>query len=379
MEDIIYSSENGFFDKKGFYFFDKPIFTIQYKNNILQINNKKLKTKNPIPIIEKLIKGYFSVGFISYDFKEYIYENLKKINKDKIDLPLIYLKVYKNFKYQKDFYQKKANNQIFSVKYPDKGRFIEAVKKAKKYIEEGDIYQINLSHRIEIDGFFNVKIIFYNLTKYQPTPYLMLIRDKNFSIISASMELFLEKKGDILKTKPIKGTRPRGKTKEEDEKLKKELYLSEKERAENLMITDLMRNDLGIISEKVLVEKLFEVEEYKSLFQMSSTIKSKLKKDITLKDIIYATFPPGSVTGAPKKRAMEIIDQLEDFKRHIYCGSLFLIKPNMDFIMSVAIRQSIFQKKKCCIYVGAGIVADSIPEKEYEETILKAKANIKSI
>ena len=206
----------------------------------------------------------------------------------------------------------------------------------------------------------------------------MLLQDTEFSIISATMELFLKKEKNTLKTKPIKGTRPRGKNKEEDLNYYEELKNSEKEKAENLMITDLMRNDLGIISKKVFVERLFEIEKYKSLYQMSSTVKSILKENISLKDIIFSTFPPGSVTGAPKKRALEIIDQLEENKRYVYCGSVFLIKPDRDFMMSVAIRQSIFHNNKCYIYVGAGIVSDSIPEKEFDETILKSKANIKS-
>ena len=147
------------------------------------------------------------------------------------------------------------------------------------------------------------------------------------------------------------------------------------------MITDLMRNDLGRISKKgtVKVEKLFDIEKFSSLFQMVSTVSSILREDINLQDIIDNTFPPGSVTGAPKIRAMEIIAELEDYSRNVYCGSTFFIRPDMDFVMSVAIRQSIFRENVCSIYVGSGIVADSDPDTEYKETILKAKANLRSI
>ena len=378
----IYSTNNGFFSEEGFYNFSNPIIRLKYQKGILQINNKKIKTKNPFPLIEKIItkaKGY-AVGFISYDFKENIY-GLKKYVKDELNLPLIYLNIYRNYSFSKDFEAKGYYSSIRNIKYPDKEKFIENVKTAKEYIENGDIYQINLSHRIEIEGFFNVEKVFKNISKFQPTPYLMLIKDKNFSLISASMELFLEKSKNTLTTKPIKGTRPVGKTKEEDKKFFNELKNSQKEMAENLMITDLMRNDLSRISRKgsVKVKKLFEIERYKTLYQMSSTVVSQLKENISLKEIIYNTFPPGSVTGAPKIRSMQIIDELEKYKRHVYCGATFLIKPNFDFVMSVAIRQSIFQNNKCFIYVGAGIVADSVPEKEYEETILKARANIQTL
>lgn len=208
---------------------------------------------------------------------------------------------------------------------------------------------------------------------------MMFIKDKNFSLISGSMELFLEKKGRDVITKPIKGTIKRGSTELEDEILKNQLINSEKERAENLMITDLMRNDLSKIAKDVKVKELFKVDKYSTLFQMSSTIKGSLKDNVSLKDIILNTFPPGSVTGAPKKRAMEIIEELEDVRRSVYCGATFLIKPNLDFVMSVAIRQMIFKDNRCLIYVGSGIVWDSDPSKEYEETLIKAKASLRSL
>lgn len=366
---------------KKYIIFEKPICKAIYKNGILYVCNRKIKTKKPFTFIENFVKKYrfFAAGFVSYDFKKYIYpEKIKK--KSDIGLPYIYVAFFKNFK-ENLSEGRFFDSKVTDIKFPDKDRFLFAVKKAKEYIREGDIYQVNLSHRIEINGFFNTDKIFKNLIRYQPTPYMMHIKEEGFSLISGSMELFLEKKKNHITTKPIKGTRPTGKTVEDREKNRKELFLSEKERAENLMITDLMRNDLGRICERgsIKVEKLFDIEEYKSLFQMVSTVTGKLKEEINLQKIIENTFPPGSVTGAPKKRAIEIIDMLEEHRRSVYCGATFLIKPDMDFVMSVAIRQSIFQKNKCYIYVGSGIVADSQPEKEYEETILKAKANLKAM
>jgi len=380
MKTVIYSENGGWFENKGLYVFDKPIKTVKLFYNKLLINDYKIDTKKPIQLIEKILKKnkYFALGYISYDFKENIFGKFPK--KDDIRVPVLYLSFYKNFKKINLPEEKKYRSVIRSINIPVKEEdFVKKVLKAKEYIEKGDIYQVNISHRIEIDGFFSPENIFYRLIKIQPTPYLMLIKDRDFSIISGSMELFLEKKGRVVKSKPIKGTRKRGRDKKEDKILYNELKNSEKERAENLMITDLMRNDINKIATDVKVENLFSIEEYSSLFQMVSTVKGKLKEGISLKDIIWNTFPPGSVTGAPKKRAIEIIDELEDVKRTVYCGATFLIKPDLDFVMSVAIRQMIFKGNRCYIYVGSGIVADSDPEKEYEETLIKAKANIDSL
>jgi len=380
MKTVIYSENGGWFENKGLYVFDKPVKTVKLFYNKLLINDYKIDTKKPIQLIEKILKKnkYFALGYISYDFKENIFGKFPK--KDDIRVPVLYLSFYKNFKKINLPEEKKYRSVIRSINIPVKEEdFVKKVLKAKEYIEKGDIYQVNISHRIEIDGFFSPENIFYRLIKIQPTPYLMLIKDRDFSIISGSMELFLEKKGRVVKSKPIKGTRKRGRDKKEDKILYNELKNSEKERAENLMITDLMRNDINRIATDVKVENLFSIEEYSSIFQMVSTVKGKLKEGISLKDIIWNTFPPGSVTGAPKKRAIEIIDELEDVKRTVYCGATFLIKPDLDFVMSVAIRQMIFKGNRCYIYVGSGIVADSDPEKEYEETLIKAKANIDSL
>ncbi len=375
---VLYSEKNSWFKEKGLYLFDKPVKTAKYINNKLYINGKSFYTKNPLPVIEKIIKNHklFALGFISYNYKEKIFG--KKPKYDNLRLPDIYVAFYKNFKKYTDS-KSKISSRIKSLSIKtDESQFIDRVKKAKEYIESGDIYQVNLSHRIEVEGFFHPESVFLNLLKVQPAPYLMLIKEKDFSLVSGSMELFLEKNAGMIITKPIKGTRKRGKDNEEDIKLFRELESSKKEKAENLMITDLMRNDIGRVAKNIYVENPFNIEKYNSLFQMVTTVKGKVK-DTSLKDFIHSTFPPGSVTGAPKKRALEIIDELEDCKRSIYCGANFFIKPDLDFVMSVAIRQMIFKGNKCYIYVGSGIVSDSNPVKEYEETILKAKASLEAL
>jgi anthranilate/para-aminobenzoate synthase component I len=195
------------------------------------------------------------------------------------------------------------------------------------------------------------------------------------------MELFLQKRGRQIVTRPIKGTRRRGLDEQEDEALRNELLESAKERAENLMIVDLMRNDLGRVCEfgSVRVNKLFSVEPYLTLFQMVSEVEGRLREDASLDQIIRATFPPGSVTGAPKRRAMEIIDELEPHMRGPYCGAIGFFRPDGDFTLSVAIRVLAASHGKGVFWVGGGIMWDSNPELEYEETLIKAEAMMRAL
>ena len=379
---IVYTNKKDFFESSGFFEFNQPVFRFVYDAPILKINDKLIKTKRPLVFLENLIKRHklYAVGFISYDYKT-LTLGVKSLKRKEFPIPQVYFLLFKKYKVSDKIKVLDYETNIKSIKYPEKNYFVNIVNKALKYIESGDIYQINLSDRIKLEGIFNKEKIFSNLTLIQPTEFMFLYKTKNFSIISASMELFLKKEKNKLETKPIKGTRPRGKNEKEDKDFYYQLKNSLKEKAENLMITDLMRNDLGRISRagSVKVKELFKVEKYETLYQMHSTVVSTVDKDISFEKIINNTFPPGSITGAPKKRAVEIIDQLEKYRRYVYCGAHFFIKPDLDFVSSVAIRQSIFIKNKCYIYVGAGIVADSVAEKEYEEIILKSKANLKAL
>ncbi|WP_456403063.1 anthranilate synthase component I family protein [Persephonella sp.] len=383
MKVYLFSDGEGWFKEKGLYVFNDPVYRVIYKNGVIKINGKSENFKDPLDKIEEILKKekLFCVGFISYDFgKKLITDNLKR-QEDDLYLPEIYCLFFKGFD-TLEVIKNENKNVVKKINFTtSESEYIEKVLKAKKFISQGDIYQVNLSHRVDIEGEFSPEDTFFNLVTLQPSPYLMLIKDEEFSVLSASMELFLEKNGDTLTTKPIKGTRKRGKNQDEDRILYEELKNSKKEMAENLMITDLMRNDLSRISEigSVKVESLFSIEKYRFVYQMVSTIKSKIKRGTTLSEIIKNTFPPGSVTGAPKKRAVEIISYLEKYVRSVYCGTLFLIKPDGDFVMSVAIRQSIFKDNLCYIYVGSGIVSDSDPKKEYEETLIKLQANLKSL
>ncbi|MGC8941140.1 MAG: anthranilate synthase component I family protein [Sulfurihydrogenibium sp.] len=373
-------SKNGWLKQEGLFLFEKPIFTLKVYKNRVYLNNRILKTKRPLKIAESIIKKQklFAVGFISYDYNDFILSR-KTPKKDDTEFPLIYLEFHKAYK-KLDFPKFEFFSKVKSLRFTTTEKeFINKVEKAKEYIENGDFYQINLSHRIDLQGLFYKDSVFFNLIKIQPTDYMMYIKNPHFSLISGSMELFLEKEGNTITTKPIKGTRRKTDSPDLNEKLKQDLLNSEKEKAENLMITDLMRNDLGKFLNNVTVEDLFHISEYSTLFQMSSTVKGVLEKNISLEEIILYTFPPGSVTGAPKKRAMEVIEELENKRRSVYCGATVLIKPNLDFVMSVAIRQILFRKEKAYIFVGSGIVADSDPKQEWEETLIKAKANLKAL
>lgn len=247
------------------------------------------------------------------------------------------------------------------------GAFKNSVIKIKELIGEGTIYQINLTNRFDFEFRGNPESLFYRFHANQPVPYSFYLDTGDFYIISGSMELFLEKKGRLIQSKPIKGTSTSARA----------LIESEKDRAENLMITDMMRNDLGIIAEKgsVKVTELFKVTEYRTLFQMHSTVEAITDKDF--KEIIMVTFPPASVTGAPKRKAVEIIDSLEPHPRSYYCGCGGILRSNGDFVLSVLIRTAIGTKDRLSYYAGCGIVWDSEPDKELSELYLKVRAFLK--
>jgi para-aminobenzoate synthetase/4-amino-4-deoxychorismate lyase len=257
-----------------------------------------------------------------------------------------------------------------------KNEFTKSISKIKSYIEEGDTYQVNYT----IKGKFNFEGsysgLFSNLVFNQSAQYIAVINNYGKIIISLSPEMFFEVKGRKIISKPMKGTARRGIDHSNDEFIKYELERSEKNRAENVMIVDLIRNDLGRVSEygSIKVKNIFQVEKYESVYQMVSTVESKLKKKIKLSDVIKNIFPCGSITGAPKIRTMEIINELEKETRGIYTGSIGLIRKNK-ITFNVPIRTLVTDKKSNQgeIGLGSGIVWDSIADEEFEETKLKGK------
>ena len=275
--------------------------------------------------------------------------------------------------------------------------YIAAVERIKEYIRSGDTYQANLTQQIRVklpEGHSPEKI-FWRLRRDHPAPFAAYLKRKDSTVVSASPERFFQVKSEKEKGKngtisasPIKGTRPRGVTPLEDAKLRDELVNSEKDRAENTMIVDLMRNDLGRVCEfgSVRVEKLCGLEEHPTLFHLVSTIRGDLRKNVRLPDIIRAVFPCGSITGAPKIRTMQIIDELETAARGLSMGAIGFHIPNFRsqisdsrFDVSVAIRTMVIRDNEAVFNVGGGVVIDSDPENEYEESLLKAKALLNAL
>jgi para-aminobenzoate synthetase component 1 len=265
-----------------------------------------------------------------------------------------------------------------------KENYIKNLIALKQHIQQGNIYEINyciefFSENIEIDPI----AVFTKLNQLSKAPYACLVKLNDDFIISASPELFLKKEGNLLYTKPIKGTAKRGKTLEEDELLKINLFNNLKERTENVMAVDVARNDLSQVAKKgsVKVNKLYNIETFETVHQMVSTVSCELKENTSFEKIIDATFPMASMTGAPKLRAMQLIDEFEDFDRNFYSGAMGVIDENEDFTLAVNIRSIFYNQKtkRLSIAVGSAITHLCEPEKEYDECLLKANALLKAL
>lgn len=255
-----------------------------------------------------------------------------------------------------------------------RGTFIAAVEKAQDYIRSGDIYQVNLSHRLTAHTDVAGWELYQQLSAVSPAPYSAFYDSGEFQIVSSSPELFLRMSGAHIQTRPIKGTRPRSGDPDQDARLNYELLTSPKELAELVMITDLLRNDLGKVCEfgSVEVPELVTLERFSQVQHLVSTIEGNLRSDRTHFSAFASCFPGGSVTGAPKIRALEIIDELEPVVRGPYTGALGYLGFNRETQLSILIRSAICLGNTVHFNVGAGIVADSNPVAEYEETLAKA-------
>lgn len=262
-----------------------------------------------------------------------------------------------------------------------KEEFLGMVRKAKEYIENGDVIQVVLSQRFYLENRIPPFLIYRALRKVNPSPYLFYLKLGDEILIGSSPEILVRMEEGIVETRPIAGTRRRGKNEKEDKELEEELKQDEKELAEHIMLVDLGRNDIGRVCEygSVEVYELMVVERYSHVMHLVSGVRGKVKDGIDMFDVFSATFPAGTVSGAPKIRAMEIITELEKKVRGPYAGAVgyFGFSGNMDFCITI---RTLFQKNnRLYLQAGAGIVADSDPEKEYEETINKAKALFKAL
>ncbi|MBC8000992.1 MAG: aminodeoxychorismate synthase component I, partial [Opitutaceae bacterium] len=260
-------------------------------------------------------------------------------------------------------------------------QFLIAVDRAHRYIRAGDIYQVNLAQRLTATWSGSGWDLYQRLAAVSPAPFSAFVDCGDFQIASSSPELFLRLSGSHIQTRPIKGTRPRSADPVRDAQLTYELQTSAKEMAELVMITDLMRNDLGRVCEygSIHVPELVRLERYPQVQHLVSTVEGRLRDDQTHYSAFASCFPGGSITGAPKIRAMEIIDELEPVTRGPYTGCIGYLGFNRESQLNIAIRTALCRDGLAHFHVGAGIVADSIPAAEYEETLAKARGFLAAV
>ena len=259
--------------------------------------------------------------------------------------------------------------------------YMKAVSTVREYIAAGDVFQVNLSQRFEADLGIPPYELYKRLRAINPAPFASYLSLPDLVVVSASPERFLKVQSDQVETRPIKGTRPRGKDSVEDERLARELIHSAKDHAENLMIVDLERNDLGRVCRygTVKVTEMAILETFPTVFHLTSTVIGRLRRGKSNIDLLKASFPGGSITGAPKVRAMEIIDELEPTRRSIYTGSIGYLSFDEDMDVNIVIRTFLIKEGKAYFQAGGGIIYDSDPEAEYVETLDKARALIRAL
>ncbi len=325
-----------------------------------------------------LSQGYHLAGFLSYEagyyFEERLYQNKQ------YDFPLIYLGAYKDVgknKLTKSTQDYRLENLRLNITQEQYSSNINVIR---DYIAKGDVYQITYCLKLLFDFYGDSLSLYYQLLKEQPVPYPAYIQTDQFRILSLSPELFIKKNSTHLVTKPMKGTWPRGNGLFLDLIAPLCLKYDRKNRAENVMIADLLRNDLGRLGLDIKAPTLFEVARYKTLCQMTSTVTAKVNQDISIYKLFSAIFPSGSVTGAPKIRAMGIINELEKDQRKIYTGAIGFITPDKDMFFNIPIRTLLIKNnpalsagRQAEMGIGGGIVWDSTPAGEWNEGLLKAQ------
>lgn len=286
-------------------------------------------------------------------------------------------KINDNFK--PDF--SKKNTELKYISNISKEQYCENVLKAKQYIKDGDIFQVVLSQRLCVETDQNPFNVYRVLRLINPSPYMYYLKFSDYNIVGSSPEMLARVENGIVETCPIAGTRKRGRTKEEDENLEKELLADTKELAEHTMLVDLGRNDIGRVARygTVKVKDLMHIERYSHVMHIVTNIQGEIREDKTAFDALMSIMPAGTLSGAPKVRAMEIIDELENVKRGPYGGAIGYLSFNGNLDSCITIRTMIFKDNKAYVQSGAGIVADSVPEKEYEECLNKAKALLKAL
>ncbi|MBZ4644896.1 MAG: para-aminobenzoate synthetase component [Petroclostridium sp.] len=408
-----------------------PFLRIEAKNSSITVweeNTREIYTGNPFLKLKELLGRYHienntelpfvggAVGFLAYDLCHHI-EKLPRTAVDDLQLPDMILgfydgivvidhlknKIYavsaglpqqdRNMAWQrvKDIRRRIEQGTIINIEHLDqsytqnhvelvsnftKEDYCKAIERAREYIRCGDIFQVNMTQRFTTYINRHPLNIYSYLRTINPAPFAAYMDYGDMKIVSSSPERFIQKRGNMLETRPIKGTISRSKNEKEDILNKEILQNSIKDRAENVMIVDLMRNDIGRVCSfgSVQVPELFCVETYATVHHLVSTVKGRLNPEYDAVDCIAAAFPGGSITGAPKIRAMEIIDELEPTCRHIYTGCIGYIGFDGDMDLNIVIRTMLVKGNRAYYQVGGGIVWDSVPEKEYQETLDKGLA-----
>ena len=341
------------------------------------------------------------LGFLAYDLKNHL-ERLPATAVDDLDLPemvwafprrlLIHDRGAGRFWQVKIVYEDALGRRAAGAELPPLGdgpgpyqvgpltsnftreAYLQGVSRVREYIRQGDVYQVNLSQRFSFAFQGDAYQLFLRLFALNPAPFYAYLNCQDFVILSTSMERFLYRREDYLETRPIKGTRPRGQNPAEDAALRLELAESRKDDAELSMIVDLLRNDLGKVCEarSVKVQEHKRLEAYQNVYHLVSIVTGQVREGCSHVDILKATFPGGSITGCPKIRSMEIIDELEPHVRHVYTGAIGYLGLHRNLDLNVAIRTAVISRGLAHFSVGGGIVYDSDEEAEYEETLHKA-------
>ncbi len=363
----------------GYFSYDSIRYIEKIPNNCkndLNLPDVRLLRPRTLVIHDNLKKEIF---FISNVFKDEKINNYKK-KFDEIKSELFKLQIQSSIKnIEKKTIQKLNNIKVKSN--TSKNRFLSMVNKAKKYIKLGDIFQVVISQRFEAKLTKKPLDIYKKLRMTNPSPFMFFFNFNDFQIIGASPEILVRLRDNKITVRPIAGTRPRGKTKKEDLFYEKDLLKDKKELSEHLMLLDLGRNDAGKVSKinSVKVTESFIIERYSHVMHIVSNVIGKYNKKFSKFKSLLAGFPAGTVSGAPKIRAMEIIDELETSKRKVYAGGIGYFAANGEFDTCIALRTAVAKNKKFYVQAGAGIVADSKPKNEYEETVNKAKALINAL
>ncbi|MRD39569.1 aminodeoxychorismate synthase component I [Bacillus thuringiensis] len=404
-----------------------PVAVIRGKDETLHISEsgkETIKRGNPLDLMQEYMEQWKTdynpeyppfqggaIGYFSYDCIRYI-EKLPSLAEDDIDIPDIFFLLFDDVfvydqkeqvlwvithyvdKYEeakerlnewKSLWMTEAPEVTVPFESPEKkseavafteAGFMKAVECIQEYIGAGDVFQVNLSTRQERTLQTHPLEIYTSLREINPSPYMGYLELGDFQIVSGSPELLIKKQGTEVSTRPIAGTRSRGADEQEDEELARELIENEKERAEHVMLVDLERNDLGRVCKygTVEVDEFMVIEKYSHVMHIVSNVRGEVEEDKDAFDLVKAVFPGGTITGAPKIRTMEIIEELEPVRRGIYTGSIGWIGYSGDTELNIVIRTLLAKDGKAHVQAGAGIVIDSNPESEYKESLKKAIA-----